>query len=71
MQSNPQEARQQSIERVALDWEEVARAQRRARVLRSQAFHQLFQLILGTGTRLRRVLERASAPANCAPAGAC
>lgn len=59
---------QQRIERVSLDWEDVARAQRRARVLRSRAFHALFHRMW---TWVRGPVERAPAPADCEPIGAC
>jgi len=52
----------------AVDWTEAARARRRARVLRSEAFHEL---VRGAWTRVRRAFARTTTPADCEPVGAC
>lgn len=57
---------QQRLERISLDPAEIVRAERRARVQRSQAFHALAHR---SWTWLRRPFERA--PADCEPVGSC
>jgi len=66
MQTEP--TLQQRLERISLDWAEIVRAERRARFQRSQAFHALARQ---AWIWLRRPVARATAPADCGPAGAC
>jgi hypothetical protein len=57
-----------SIERQTLDWQEIAEGQRRARVLRSQAFTQLCVAVPARWLRSRIDAARRAAGAPLATA---
>ena len=59
-------SRQDSIERPTLDWQEIAEGQRRARVLRAQAFTQLCVVVPARWIRSRVDAARRAAGAPVA-----